>query len=435
MRKLAKSLGALFVTFCLISCENTNVHDFGNTPTAKDFNSDNYNLKIKSKYQNVGGKLDLSENKKQHIRAARKITFDNGVVETSENSIALSIDDEGVQTLMQLDPDLDVNSPGQAARILLAPEKSTLVEVVGTEKEASTNNEEGGAETEDNSVVAPSRFQMVEYDASGTYGIDIGSEIYQKLDLSAYANGKIQPRSIKTKDFTFSDSTLNFEAARSDIYFIKDGEYDGMSAENPKDLWIPYYDLSKPERCRSDLHSAIWEIVFGYNCGQILNQLYLDFETFEFTKGIHKTHVTIRSNYSRSFTYDVDLFMNVKYGSFYEPSTSFDYPEVYQKNGATKYFHNDNKFQSSSNGDYYTCINAECDALDKNSMEECLDSFKDNFDVYMVSDLKKQNNMINCVELMQYKDLPINMKVDDWKNTFVIKIKNYYYITTQEITF
>ena len=189
MKKLAKSLGAFLVAFSLIGCGNNDVPATDTTPTVENFNSDKYDLKIKSKYQNVGGKLDLSGGKKQHIRAARKLAVNNGVAETSGNSMVLSIDDEGIQTLMQLDPDLDVNSTGQAARILTAPEKSTLVEVVGTEKESTPANNAEGGESSDNSVVAPSKFQMVEYDANGTYGIDIGSEVYQKLDLSIYANG------------------------------------------------------------------------------------------------------------------------------------------------------------------------------------------------------------------------------------------------------
>ena len=51
----------------------------------------------------------------------------------------------------------------------------------------------------------------------------------------------------------------------------------------------------------------------------------------------------------------------------------------------------------------------------------------------MASDLKKQTNMVDLVEIIQYKDLPSYMQVIDWTNTFVIKIKNYYYITAQNI--
>lgn len=433
MKKLAKSLGALLVAFSLIGCRNHDVPATDKTtPTADSFNSDKYDLKIKSKYQSVGGKLDLSGNKKQHIRAARKLAVNNGVAETSGNSMVLSIDDEGVQTLMQLDPDLDVNSTGQAARILTAPEKSTLVEVVGTEKESTPANNAEGGESSDNSVVAPSKFQMVEYDANGTYGIDIGSDVYQKLDLSFNANGVIQPRSIKTKDFKFSDSTLNFATARSDVYFIKEGEYEGMSAEKPKDLWIPYYNLPKPEKCKNELYQTIWEAMFGYNSQQTSNKFEINFEEFEYTEGVHKTHVTINA-INGKFNYATDVFVNVKYGDLWEDSANYDYPEVFQKKGATKFFHNNSTFQYSASYDYYYCNIAECNALDGRSIASSLESFKNNFDVYMASDLKKQTNLIDLVELMQYKDLPSHMQTIEWTNTFVIKIKNYYYITAQNI--
>lgn len=433
MKKLAKSLGALLVAFSLIGCGNNDVPATDTTPTVENFNSDKYDLKIKSKYQSVGGKLDLSGGKKQHIRAARRLAVNNGVAEASGNSMVLSIDDEGIQTLMQLDPDLDVNSTGQAARILTAPEKSTLVEVVGTEKESTPANNAEGGESSDNSVVAPSKFQMVEYDANGTYGIDIGSEVYQKLDLSFNGNGVIQPRSIKTKDFTFSDATLNFATARSDVYFIKDGEYEGMSAEMPKDLWIPYYNLPKPEKCKNELYYTLMGVMFGYNSQQTSNKFEIDFEEPEYTEGVHKTHVMVKA-VNGKFNYTTDVFVNIKYGDLWEDSANYDYPEVFQKEGATKNFYNDSTFQYSASYDYYYCdVIGSCDALDEWSIANSLESFKSNFDVYMASDLKKQTNMIDLVELMQYKDLPAHMQTIEWTNTFVIKIKNYYYITAQNI--
>ena len=432
MKKLAKSLGAFLVAFSLIGCGNNDVPATDTTPTVENFNSDKYDLKIKSKYQSVGGKLDLSGGKKQHIRAARRLAVNNGVAETSGNSMVLSIDDEGVQTLMQLDPDLDILSTGQAARILTAPEKSTLVEVVGTEKESTPANNAEGGESSDNSVVAPSKFQMVEYDANGTYGVDIG-ENYQKLDLSIDANGKIQPRSIKTKDFTFSDSTMNFATARSDVYFIKDGDYDGISAERPKDLWIPYYNLPKPEKCKAELYSILWEVMLGYEGQGAQYKFEINFEEPEYTEGVHKIRVTFNA-INGKFNYTTDVFVNIKYGDLWEDSANYDYPEIFQKEGAEKNFYNDSTFQYSASYDYYYCdVIGYCDALDVWSIANSLESFKSNFDVYMASDLKKQTNMIDLVEIIQYKDLPSYMQVIDWTNTFVIKIKNYYYITAQNI--
>lgn len=431
MKKLAKSLGAFLVAFSLIGCGNNNVPATDTTPTVENFNSDKYDLKIKSKYQSVGGKLDLSGGKKQHIRAARRLAVNNGVAEASGNSMVLSIDDEGIQTLMQLDPDLDVNSTGQAARILTAPEKSTLVEVVGTEKESTPANNAEGGESSDNSVVAPSKFQMVEYDANGTYGVDIGGN-YQKLDLSIDANGKIQPRSIKTKDFTFSDSTMNFATARSDVYFIKDGDYDGISAERPKDLWIPYYNLPKPEKCKAELYGILWEVMLGYEGQGAQYKFEINFEEPEYTEGVHKIRVTFNA-VNGKFNYTTDVFVNIKYGDLWEDSANYDYPEIFQKEGATKKFYNNSTFQYTASYDYYYCNIGGCDALDAWSIENSLESFKSNFDVYMASDLKKQTNMIDLVEIIQYKDLPSYMQVIDWTNTFVIKIKNYYYITAQNI--
>ena len=431
MKKLAKSLGAFLVAFSLIGCGNNDVPATDTTPTVENFNSDKYDLKIKSKYQSVGGKLDLSGGKKQHIRAARRLSVNNGVAEASGNSMVLSIDDEGIQTLMQLDPDLDVNSTGQAARILTAPEKSTLVEVVGTEKESTPANNAEGGESSDNSVVAPSKFQMVEYDANGTYGVDIG-ENYQKLDLSIDANGKIQPRSIKTKDFTFSDSTMNFATARSDVYFIKDGDYDGISAERPKDLWIPYYNLPKPEKCKAELYSILWEVMLGYEGQGAQYKFEINFEEPEYTEGVHKIRVTFNA-INGKFNYTTDVFVNIKYGDLWEDSANYDYPEVFQKEGATKKFYNNSTFQYTASYDYYYCNIGGCNALDAWSIENSLESFKSNFDVYMASDLKKQTNMVDLVEIIQYKDLPSYMQVIDWTNTFVIKIKNYYYITAQNI--
>ena len=431
MKKLAKSLGAFLVAFSLIGCGNNDVPATDTTPTVENFNSDKYDLKIKSKYQSVGGKLDLSGGKKQHIRAARRLAVNNGVAEASGNSMVLSIDDEGVQTLMQLDPDLDILSTGQAARILTAPEKSTLVEVVGTEKESTPANNAEGGESSDNSVVAPSKFQMVEYDANGTYGVDIG-ENYQKLDLSIDANGKIQPRSIKTKDFTFSDSTMNFATARSDVYFIKDGDYDGISAERPKDLWIPYYNLPKPEKCKAELYSILWEVMLGYEGQGAQYKFEINFEEPEYTEGVHKIRVTFNA-INGKFNYTTDVFVNIKYGDLWEDSANYDYPEVFQKEGATKKFYNNSTFQYTASYDYYYCNIGGCNALDAWSIENSLESFKSNFDVYMASDLKKQTNMVDLVEIIQYKDLPSYMQVIDWTNTFVIKIKNYYYITAQNI--
>ena len=432
MKKLAKSLGALLVAFSLIGCGNNDVPATDTTPTVENFNSDKYDLKIKSKYQSVGGKLDLSGGKKQHIRAARRLAVNNGVAEASGNSMVLSIDDEGVQTLMQLDPDLDILSTGQAARILTAPEKSTLVEVVGTEKESTPANNAEGGESSDNSVVAPSKFQMVEYDANGTYGVDIGGN-YQKLDLSTDANGKIHPRSIKTKDFTFSDSTMNFATARSDVYFIKDGDYDGISAERPKDLWIPYYNLPKPEKCKAGLYSILWEVMLGYEGQGAQYKFEINFEEPEYTEGVHKIRVTFNA-VNGKFNYTTDVFVNIKYGDLWEDSANYDYPEIFQKEGATKNFYNNSTFQYSASYDYYYCnVAGYCDALDEWSIANSLESFKSNFDVYMASDLKKQTNMIDLVELIQYKDLPSYMQTIEWTNTFVIKIKNYYYITAQNI--
>ena len=210
--------------------------------------------------------------------------------------MVLSIDDEGVQTLMQLDPDLDVNSTGQAARILTAPEKSTLVEVVGTQKESTPANNAEGGESSDNSVVAPSKFQMVEYDANGTYGIDIGSDVYQKLDLSIYANGKIQPRSIKTKDFTFSDSTLNFATARSDVYFIKDGDYDGMSAERPYEVGVETWQLTDYQKYVSpSVFHAVIDVLYGAQ-NELQNKFNLSMPDLDNMKeGVHKISAELSS--------------------------------------------------------------------------------------------------------------------------------------------
>lgn len=423
MKKLAKSLGALLVAFSLIGCGNIDVPATDKTtPTADSFNSDKYDLKIKSKYQNVGGKLDLSGNKKQHIRAARKLAVNNGVAETSGNSMVLSIDDEGVQTLMQLDPDLDVNSTGQAARILTAPEKSTLVEVVGTQKETTPANNAEGGESSDNSVVAPSKFQMVEYDANGTYGIDIG-ENFQKLDLSINANGKIQPRSIKTKDFTFSDSTLNFATARSDVYFIKDGDYDGMSEERPYEFDIPtHYLTDYEEHIKPGLQIAAKDILYGTD--RIDGKLETAISDIDSIKeGTYKITANVRSINDR-FKYNADLYIKLVY-------STEDYPAVWPKADTTLTFNIGNQapqFWEGIYGNVGVCRVKQSDVFSPAlSKEENLKRFKDNFDVFMATDLNKANNLVDSAKLYTYDETPVDVKPDEKSYEYALNIGNFYY--------
>lgn len=424
MKKLAKSLGALLVTFSLIGCGNHDVPATDKTPTAENFNSDKYDLKIKSKYQNVGGKLDLSGGKKQHIRAARKLAVNNGVAETSGNSMVLSIDDEGVQTLMQLDPDLDVNSTGQAARILTAPEKSTLVEVVGTQKESTPANNAEGGENSDNSVVAPSKFQMVEYDANGTYGIDIGGDVYQKLDLSIYANGVIQPRSIKTKDFTFSDSTLNFATARSDVYFIKDGDYDGMSAERPYTVSIPTDYLNDYEtKVKPEIRNAVASTLFGYSKGiapgNISSKFFTEFSALDNLKeGIHKITISCEA-LNLKFSYSSDLYINLKY-------TDSGYPVLCPKPGVSMTL--DLQSPEFPQG-YGYCFTNYVEVIIRDcTKEENMKRLKDNYDIYMSTDLEKATNLIDSAVLYTWEEapkdiLPSENKICDW----ILGIENFYY--------
>ena len=427
MKKLAKSLGALLVAFSLIGCGNHDTPAPDKTPTVENFNSDKYDLKIKSKYQNVGGKLDLSGGKKQHIRAARKLAVNNGVAETSGNSMVLSIDDEGIQTLMQLDPDLDVNSTGQAARILTAPEKSTLVEVVGTQKESTPANNAEGGESSDNSVVAPSKFQMVEYDANGTYGIDIGSDVYQKLDLSIYANGVIQPRSIKTKDFTFSDATLNFATARSDVYFIKDGDYDGMSAERPYELGVTTYQLTDyEERIKPLLYSATCATLYGYgkahSQGNVDSKFFTRFTDLDNLKeGIHKITISCEAQ-NNKFSYSSELYINLKY-------TDDDYPVVYSKEGKSAIFDiGFPQFGDGFNGRMGCCSVKNQNVISTEyTVEENLKRFKDNFDVFMATDFEKQNNLVDTAMLYTWEDTPIDAKLAEKSYNYTLRIGNFYY--------
>ena len=401
MKKLAKSLGAFLVAFSLIGCGNNDVPATDTTPTVENFNSDKYDLKIKSKYQSVGGKLDLSGGKKQHIRAARRLAVNNGVAEASGNSMVLSIDDEGIQTLMQLDPDLDVNSTGQAARILTAPEKSTLVEVVGTEKESTPANNAEGGESSDNSVVAPSKFQMVEYDANGTYGIDIGSEVYQKLDLSIYANGVIQPRSIKTKDFTFSDSTMNFATARSDVYFIKDGDYDGMSAERPYELSIETHQLTDYEnKVKPELYHAAHCTLFGYgkahSQGNVQSKFFTEVTDLDnLNEGIHKISVNVRSE-NNKFKYNTDLYIKLVY-------SDEGYPVLCPKSGVTMAFDYQNPMFTAESGYVpaygYSFTNYVEVISNDYSKEENMTRLKDNYDIYMSTDFDKTTNLIDSAVL------------------------------------
>lgn len=423
MKKLAKSLGAFLVAFSLIGCGNHDVPASDKTPTVENFNSDKYDLKIKSKYQNVGGKLDLSGGKKQHIRAARRLAVNNGVAEASGNSMILSIDDEGIQTLMQLDPDLDVNSTGQAARILTAPEKSTLVEVVGTQKESTpTNNAEGG-ESSDNSVVAPSKFQMVEYDANGTYGIDIGSDVYQKLDLSIYANGVIQPRSIKTKDFTFSDATLNFATARSDVYFIKDGDYDGMSAERPYELGIETWQLTDYEmKVKPELYQAAYYTLFGtgkeHSQGNVASKFFTEVTDLDNMKeGIHKISVNVRS-INDKFKYSTDIYIKLVY-------SDGGYPVLYPKSGVTMIF--DAQVPEFVANYGYCFVNSNDVITRDYTKEENLKRLKDNFDIYMSTDLDKTTNLIDSASIYTCAEAPeIIRQSDDWC-TFILEIGNFFY--------
>lgn len=423
MKKLAKSLGALLVAFSLIGCGNHDVPASDKTPTVENFNSDKYDLKIKSKYQNVGGKLDLSGGKKQHIRAARKLAVNNGVAETSGNSMVLSIDDEGIQTLMQLDPDLDVNSTGQAARILTAPEKSTLVEVVGTQKESTPANNAEGGESSDNSVVAPSKFQMVEYDANGTYGIDIG-ENFQKLELSVHANGVIQPRSIKTKDFTFSDSTMNFATARSDVYFIKDGDYDGMSAERPYELNISTYRLADYEmKVKPELSSAINDVLFGgsnkeLSQGNVPMKFFTEFSNPDNLKeGIHKIAVNVRSRNDK-FKYSTDIYIKLVY-------SDEGYPVLCSKPGVTMAFDAQTPEFVANYG--YCFVNSNDVITRDYTKEENLKRLKDNFDIYMSTDLDKTTNLIDSASIYTCAEAPeIIRQSDDWC-TFILEIGNFFY--------
>lgn len=427
MKKLAKSLGAFLVAFSLIGCGNNNVPATDTTPTVENFNSDKYDLKIKSKYQSVGGKLDLSGGKKQHIRAARRLAVNNGVAEASGNSMVLSIDDEGIQTLMQLDPDLDVNSTGQAARILTAPEKSTLVEVVGTEKESTPANNAEGGESSDNSVVAPSKFQMVEYDANGTYGIDIGSEVYQKLDLSIYANGVIQPRSIKTKDFTFSDSTMNFATARSDVYFIKDGDYDGMSAERPYELNIETHQLTDYEnKVKPELYYAAHCTLFGYgkahSQGNVQSKFFTEVTDLDnLNEGIHKITISCEAE-NHKFSYSSELYINLKYKDNGYPvlcpkpgvTMAFDYqsPEFIAESGyAPAYGYSFTNYVEVITRDY--------------TKEENMQRLKDNYDIYMSTDLNKTTNLIDSAILYTLEEAPkyASPSSCDW----ILGIGNFYY--------
>lgn len=426
MKKLAKSLGAFLVAFSLIGCGNNDVPATDTTPTVENFNSDKYDLKIKSKYQSVGGKLDLSGGKKQHIRAARRLAVNNGVAETSGNSMVLSIDDEGIQTLMQLDPDLDVNSTGQAARILTAPEKSTLVEVVGTEKESTPANNAEGGESSDNSVVAPSKFQMVEYDANGTYGIDIGSEVYQKLDLSIYANGVIQPRSIKTKDFTFSDSTMNFATARSDVYFIKDGDYDGMSAERPYELSIETHQLTDYEnKVKPELYHAAHYTLFGYGQGYVASKFFTEVTDLDnLNEGIHKITISCESE-NHKFRYSSELYINLKY-------TDNGYPVLCPKPGVTMAFDYqspefivESGYAPAYGYSFTNCVEVITRDYTK---EENMTRLKDNYDIYMSTDLDKTTNLIDSAILYTWEEapeymLPSENKILDW----ILGIGNFYY--------
>ena len=427
MKKLAKSLGAFLVAFSLIGCGNNDVPATDTTPTVENFNSNKYDLKIKSKYQSVGGKLDLSGGKKQHIRAARRLAVNNGVAEASGNSMVLSIDDEGIQTLMQLDPDLDVNSTGQAARILTAPEKSTLVEVVGTEKESTPANNAEGGESSDNSVVAPSKFQMVEYDANGTYGIDIGSEVYQKLDLSIYANGVIQPRSIKTKDFTFSDSTMNFATARSDVYFIKDGDYDGMSAERPYELNIETHQLTDYEnKVKPELYYAAYCTLFGYgkahSQGNVQSKFFTEVTDLDnLNEGIHKITISCESE-NHKFSYSSELYIDLKYKDNGYPvlcpkpgvTMAFDYqsPEFIVESGyAPAYGYSFTNYVEVITRDY--------------TKEENMQRLKDNYDIYMSTDLDKTTNLIDSAILYTLEEAPKYAAPSscDW----ILGIGNFYY--------
>ena len=421
MKKLAKSLGAFLVAFSLIGCGNNDVPATDTTPTVENFNSDKYDLKIKSKYQSVGGKLDLSGGKKQHIRAARRLAVNNGVAEASGNSMVLSIDDEGIQTLMQLDPDLDVNSTGQAARILTAPEKSTLVEVVGTEKESTPANNAEGGESSDNSVVAPSKFQMVEYDANGTYGVDIGSEVYQKLDLSIYANGVIQPRSIKTKDFTFSDSTMNFATARSDVYFIKDGDYDGMSAERPYELNIETYRLTDYEtKVKPELYYAALCTLFGYgkvhSHGNVQSKFFTEVTDLDnLNEGIHKITISCESE-NHKFRYSSELYINLKY-------TDNGYPVLCPKPGVTMVF----DYQSPEFVvEYGYSFTNYVEVITRDyTKEENMKRLKDNYDIYMSTDLDKTTNLIDSAVLYTLEEAPkyVAPSSCDW----ILGIGNFYY--------
>ena len=431
MKKLAKSLGAFLVAFSLIGCGNNDVPATDKPQTVENFNSDKYDLKIKSKYQNVGGKLDLSGGKKQHIRAARRLAVNNGVAEASGNSMILSIDDEGIQTLMQLDPDLDVNSTGQAARILTAPEKSTLVEVVGTEKESTPANNAEGGESSDNSVVAPSKFQMVEYDANGTYGIDIGSEVYQKLDLSIYANGVIQPRSIKTKDFTFSDSTMNFATARSDVYFIKDGDYDGMSAERPYQLSIETHQLTDYEnKVKPELYHAAHCTLFGYgkahSQGNVQSKFFTEVTDLDnLNEGIHKIGVNVRSE-NNKFKYNTDLYIKLVY-------SDEGYPVLCPKSGVTMAFDYQNPMFTAESGYVpaygYSFTNYVEVISNDYSKEENMTRLKDNYDIYMSTDFDKTTNLIDSAVLYTWEEAPEYVlpssydKVCDW----ILGIGNFYY--------
>ena len=421
MKKLAKSLGALLVAFSLIGCGNHDVPASDKTPTVENFNSDKYDLKIKSKYQNVGGKLDLSGGKKQHIRAARKLAVNNGVAETSGNSMVLSIDDEGIQTLMQLDPDLDVNSTGQAARILTAPEKSTLVEVVGTQKESTPANNAEGGESSDNSVVAPSKFQMVEYDANGTYGVDIG-ENFQKLELSVHANGVIQPRSIKTKDFTFSDSTMNFATARSDVYFIKDGDYDGMSAERPYELNISTYRLADYDKyVKPEISYAVNSVLFGGSSkdlaqGNVPLKFFTNFSDLDNLKeGIHKIAVNCEAR-NNKFTYNTDIYINLKY-------SDSGYPVLLAKPGVKMIL----DLQTPEFlYDYGYCFTNCAEVITRDyTKEENMKRLKDNYDIYMSTDLDKKTNLIDSAVLYTWEEAPEYIRPSSC--AWILGIGNFYY--------
>lgn len=431
MKKIIKSIGTLLVAFGLLGCGKVDVPATEKAPilessSSEHFNSDNYDLKIKNKYPNVDGKLDFSNNKKQHIRAARKLATRNGVAEAKGNSIVLSIDDEGIETLTQLDPDLNINSTGQAARILTAPEKATLVEVVGTKRDSLSDNTANEIETENDSIVAPSKFQMVEYDANGTYGIDIGSDIYQKLDLTNYANGVIQPRSIKTKDFRFSDSKLNFTTARTDVYFIKEGDYNGISEEKPYEFGVEVHRLTDYEKyIKPELYNLAKTVLLGneqdkehtpgYFVASKFNIEVSDLDNLK--EGIHKITISCEAK-NHKFSYCSDICINIKY-------IGRNYPVLYPKPGVTMTFDAQSpEFPTN----YGYCFTNKVDVITRDyTKEENLKRLKDNYDIYMVTDFDKKTNLIDSAVLYTCAEAPeIIHRSDDWCD-FILQIGDFFY--------